>query len=160
MIKIAFQKTSKREKEKQGRSVTTWLFTRAFGNCHLTSVCLPLCKLWPVVTSTCKGGQRAEVFWAGRYPEKNLEEGNVNKKKRKATTVQLTVLHGIYCWPQNIANIKQFLKASALISCWRLNHLIWRAGFPTTAAQLFNHLKGWNFKGINFWVLLFIFYLW
>lgn len=97
MIKIAFQKTSKREKEKQGRSVTTWLFTRAFGNCHLTSVCLPLCTLWPVVTSTYKGGQRAEVFWAGRYPEKNLEEGNVNKKKRKDTTVQLTVLHGIYC---------------------------------------------------------------
>lgn len=84
----------------------------------------------------------------------------LTKKKRKATRVQLTVLHGIYCWPQNFVNIKQFLKASALISCWRLNHLIWRAGFPTTAAQLFNHLKGWNFKGINFWVLLFIFYLW
>ena len=77
------------------------------------------------------------------------------KKKRKATRLQLTVLHGIYCWPQNFVNTKQFLKASALISCWRLNHLIWRAGFPTRAAQLFNHLKGWNFlKGINFGVLL------
>ena len=84
MIKITFQKTPKRKKEKQGKSVTTWLFARAFGNCHLTFVCLPLCKLWPVVTLTCKGGQRAEVFWAGRYLEKNLEEGNVNKEEEKS----------------------------------------------------------------------------
>lgn len=97
LLPIAFQKTSKRKKEKQGKGVTTWLFTRAFGNCHLTFVCIPLYKLWPVVTLNCEGGQRAEVFWEGRYTEKIWKKEMLIKKKRKATRVQLRVLHGIYC---------------------------------------------------------------
>ena len=97
ITKIAFQKTSKRKKEKQGKGVTTWLFTRAFGNYHLTFVCIPLYKLWPVVTLNCEGGQRAEVFWEGRYTEKIWKKEMLIKKKRKATRVQLRVLHGIYC---------------------------------------------------------------